>query len=133
MLQKPDRVLSLLTAQHKICCSAQVRGGYSFAKLQMLQEGHLAPEHTHINHQLCQRVRGVLKSTLPPPWCTAKGPPAFDKRSKESNGYHRQGVNSWLPASALGSTLQHSFLLQPVEEERKENQSVIPVFNDLLL
>lgn len=31
------------------------------------------------------------------------------------------------------STLQHSFLLQPVEEERKENQSVIPVFNDLLL
>ena len=66
MREKPDRVSSLLSAQRKLCRPAQVRDGYSFTKLQTLEEGHLAPEHTHVNHQLCQRVREVLKGTLPP-------------------------------------------------------------------
>lgn len=63
MLEEPDGVSSLLPAQHEVCSPAQVRDGYSFTELQTPEQGHLAPEHTQVNHQLCQRA---LKGTLPP-------------------------------------------------------------------
>lgn len=108
MLEKPEQVSSMPSAQHRICCPAQVTDGYSFTKLQMLEEGHLAPERMHVNHQPCQSLKSFKRhpasshSLLGAP---AKTPPAFGKGSKASSDWHRQRANSWLPALALGPHL----------------------------
>lgn len=137
MLEKPDRVSSLLSATRKVCRPAQVRDGYSFTKLQMLEEGHLAPEHTQVNHQLCQKSLKSFKrhpdsshSLLGAP---AKAPPAFEKGSKESNDWHRQRANSWLPASALGPHLRTELPPSACGSGEKRKPKSYPSFNDSLL
>lgn len=128
ILEKPDQMLLLLSAQHGLCCSAQVRGGHSFTKLQMLQESHLAPEHTHINHQPCLRVRGVSKSTLPPPWCTAKAAPAFDKRSIESISWNRHRVNSWLTSFSPRTPPHNTAFSFSLWKQREKKTKVLSQF-----
>lgn len=131
MLEKPDRVSSLLSATRKVCRPAQARDGYSFTKLQMLEEGHLAPEHTQVNHQLCQRVWKVLKGTLTPHTASLvhqqrHHQPLKREAKKAMTGTGKELILGY-QLQLWGPTSEQSFLLQPVEVKRKENQRVIPV------